>query len=277
MARIRTIKPEFWTNERVMECSLIARLLFIGMWNFADDLGRLPLAPKTIKAQIFPSDEMSSEIIRGMIEELSKNGLILTYEVQDREYIQIVGWQHQRIDKPQPGKCPGPINGYSKIVPGTVETEWKGRDSKGEEGNSEPIGSGAASAPNPRDRLFDEGLKKLEDLTGKGPDSCRSFIGKCLKSAADDASVVLGAIDDAHRNRVADAPAWISARLKTTPPSSATQADMDWDAVLSMYKKTGHWSRFAGPDPDSPACRAPPALLTKYGIRTMRTVEEPAA
>jgi len=34
MARIRTIKPEFWTAEQVMELSRDARLLFIGMWNF---------------------------------------------------------------------------------------------------------------------------------------------------------------------------------------------------------------------------------------------------
>ena len=39
MARIRSIKPEFWTAEQVMECSPMARLLFIGMWNFCDDGG----------------------------------------------------------------------------------------------------------------------------------------------------------------------------------------------------------------------------------------------
>jgi hypothetical protein len=91
LARIRTIKPEFWTNERVMECSANARLLFIGMWNFADDLGRLALAPKTIKAQIFPSDDISFDTVRGMIQELSKNGLLLIYEVEGKEYLQIVG------------------------------------------------------------------------------------------------------------------------------------------------------------------------------------------
>jgi hypothetical protein len=123
MARIRTIKPEFWTNERVMECSPNARLLFIGMWNFADDLGRLAFAPKTIKAQIFPSDDIGFDVIRGMIQELSTNGLLLVYEVNGKEYLQIVGWQHQRIDKPQPGKCPAPVNGYSKNDPGMVATD----------------------------------------------------------------------------------------------------------------------------------------------------------
>lgn len=138
MARIRSIKPEFWTSEQVMECSPIARLLFIGMWNFADDLGRLPLSAKTLKAMIFPSDDMSSDTILGMIQELSRNGLILPYVVEGREYLQITGWQHQRIDKPQPGKYPGPVNGYSENVRGMVATEGKGEEEIGREGIEEP-------------------------------------------------------------------------------------------------------------------------------------------
>src|SRR6185312_13417985 len=147
MARIRTIKPEFWTNERVMECSINARLMFIGMWNFADDLGRLSLSAKTIKAQIFPSDDISSDTILGMISELSRNGLILRYEVEGREYLQIVGWQHQRIDKPQPGKCPGPVNGYSKNDQGMVATEGKGKESKGDAVADGARASGALVTP----------------------------------------------------------------------------------------------------------------------------------
>ena len=87
MARIRTIKPEFWTSEQVMECSTNARLMFLGMWNFADDLGRLPLSAKTIKAQIFPSDSFDLNEILGMIQELSTNGLVLQYEVEGKHYL----------------------------------------------------------------------------------------------------------------------------------------------------------------------------------------------
>ena len=49
MARIRTVKPEFWASEQVMECSPIARLLFIGLWNFCDDAGNHPLSEKTLR------------------------------------------------------------------------------------------------------------------------------------------------------------------------------------------------------------------------------------
>src|ERR1700722_3513210 len=109
MARIRSIKPEFWTSEQVMECSMNTRLMFIGMWNFADDLGRMPHSPKTIKAQIFPSDDLTSENVRGMINELSSKGLVMIYAVDGKEFLQITGWSHQRIDKPQKPKHPAPI------------------------------------------------------------------------------------------------------------------------------------------------------------------------
>jgi hypothetical protein len=55
--------------------------------------------------------------------------------------------------------------------------------------------------------LFSEGLSKLTQMTRKAPDSCRRFLGKCLRAAGDDASVVLALIEDAERHRVVDAPA----------------------------------------------------------------------
>jgi len=37
--RIRSIKPEFWKSETVAALSPLARLLFIGLWNYADREG----------------------------------------------------------------------------------------------------------------------------------------------------------------------------------------------------------------------------------------------
>jgi hypothetical protein len=80
--------------------------------------------------------------------------------------------------------------------------------------DSEANASGAVAPVDHRKRLFDEGLPKLAALTGKGPDACRSFVGKCLKAASDDAVTVLGLIEEAERNQVVDPSAWIAARLK---------------------------------------------------------------
>jgi hypothetical protein len=48
--------------------------------------------------------------------------------------------------------------------------------------------------------------------------------------------------------------------------AAAVTAVMDWDKILTSYKQFGHWSRYAGPDPDSPACLCPKEMLAKYGF-----------
>jgi hypothetical protein len=104
--------------------------MFIGMWNFADDAGRLPLSPKSIKAQIFPSDDIGVDIIRRMIDELSSNALVGIYTVDGKEYLQITGWHHQKIDRPQPGKYPPPPEGHSPNVRRTLAPEEKRKEEK---------------------------------------------------------------------------------------------------------------------------------------------------
>lgn len=102
MARIRTIKPEFWTSEQIVECSLNARLLFIGLWNFCDDNGIHRFSPKTIKMEIFPGDEIKITQIENWLDELKRNGLIKTYHVENKQYLIVTGWHHQKIDRPNP-------------------------------------------------------------------------------------------------------------------------------------------------------------------------------
>ena len=58
-------------------------------------------------------------------------------------------------------------------------------------------------------------------------------------------------------------PAGISS---TAMPAFSTPVDIDWKNVISFYKKSGIWSKWAGPDPDSPACKAPPELLREFGL-----------
>lgn len=131
MSRIRTIKPDFWSSEQVMNCARNSRLLFIGIWNFCDDAGRCVDSAKTLKAQIFPGDiDVSSENVRGMIDELSANGLLVKYEVDGQAFLQVTGWKHQRIDKPQPPKCPPPNSSNVPRVfpPDPIVSNPKGKD-----------------------------------------------------------------------------------------------------------------------------------------------------
>ncbi len=148
MARIRTIKPDFWTNEKVLSIKPLTRLLFVGMWNFADDYGRMDFSPLSIRSKVFPNDPITAADVRDMLNEMCSADLIMIYSAKDKEYIEITGWDHQRIDKRQPSKIPAPfaegsaIRGIPPTSPDHSPTpapvmEGNGRDSNGREGKAE--------------------------------------------------------------------------------------------------------------------------------------------
>lgn len=141
MARIRSIKPEFWSSEQVMECSTNARLLFIGLWNFCDDAGRMTLSPKRIKAQVFSSDDVTAEDVRRLIDELSSNDLLHLYEVEGKEFLQVTGWHHQKIDRPQKSQLPEPPDPNS---PNGRRTIGVGRDRSGGDRKGDNPGGGGS-------------------------------------------------------------------------------------------------------------------------------------
>lgn len=59
--RARNIKPGFFLNDKLAECDFETRLLFIGLWCYADREGRFEWIPKRIKAAIFPYDGVDVE------------------------------------------------------------------------------------------------------------------------------------------------------------------------------------------------------------------------
>src|SRR5579884_303263 len=101
--------------------------------------------------------------------------------------------------------------------------------------SSEAIASDAGASDDPRTNLFNRGLKTLAKITGRTPDSCRALVGKWLKLADDEAVKVLGAIDDAERNRIADPAAWIS-RVLSPKPTQVNSHATDREAVKSQYR-----------------------------------------
>lgn len=130
--------------------------------------------------------------------------------------------------------------------------------------DSEANASGAEAPRDFRAELFGRGLRSLATMTGKGPDACRSFVGKCLKAAGDDAVTVLGLIEDAERNQVVDPSAWIAARLKgpdhAKPKSSVIQAADNLRAKLASFD-----GRAGGQDGLRGGEGAPPPRLLSHG------------
>lgn len=111
MARLRTIKPEFFQNEDLAELSLATRLLFIGLWTLADRRGILEDRPKRIKALLFPYDDID---VQTALSDLKAAGFINRYTVNGVPGIHIIRFtahQNPHInerenDVPEPQSSP---------------------------------------------------------------------------------------------------------------------------------------------------------------------------
>ena len=100
MARIRTIKPEFWEDEKLAKLPVYARLLFIGTWNFADDNGALLANPVLMKSHIFPYEDIGISTISEWIDMLVENGMLIRTTYNGKDYLVIRKFLiHQKINR----------------------------------------------------------------------------------------------------------------------------------------------------------------------------------
>jgi hypothetical protein len=107
VARIRTIKPEFWQDEKLAALDPLTRLVFLGLISMADDAGRLVDNVKSIDGFVFPETGDSCRTALGILAQL---GRILRYDATNgQRIVQIVNWQrHQRVDHPNKYVLPEP-------------------------------------------------------------------------------------------------------------------------------------------------------------------------
>lgn len=103
MARQRIIQPEFWSDAKVARLSLRARLLFMGLWSFADDGGVHPDDVLELRLRIFPGDlDATEKSMLACLDELVEQHLVVRFCAQDGgKYLQVRNWdRHQTIRKP---------------------------------------------------------------------------------------------------------------------------------------------------------------------------------
>jgi hypothetical protein len=103
--RARNIKPGYFTNEDLAECTVTARLCFAGLWMLADREGRLEDRAKRIKAELFAFDSIEVE---PLLVELVSHGFVTRYEVDGQHLIQVLGFKrHQNPHvKERPSELP---------------------------------------------------------------------------------------------------------------------------------------------------------------------------
>lgn len=136
MARIRTVKPEFWQDEDLAECSEAARLLAIGLLNHADDEGYFKANPKLIRSVVFPLTEPSVSI-QDCLKQLENIKYLELFEGSDGKlYGVIINFsKHQKVNRPTPSKFKGlrvltenSVSDHEQLTPGKEQGKEQGRE-----------------------------------------------------------------------------------------------------------------------------------------------------
>ena len=118
MARLRTLKPGFFTDDRLAEIHPLGRLLFQGLWCIADRAGRLEDRPRRIKAEVLPYDDAD---VDGLLTELCNAGFIQRYAVGEARLIQVLSFakhQNPHVREPE-STIPAPDEHSTSPVPDT--------------------------------------------------------------------------------------------------------------------------------------------------------------
>jgi len=146
VARIRTIKPEFFRNAKLydseQETGLPLRLVYAGLWTAADRDGRFKWNPRELKLDCLPYDDVDFSRV---LHALSTRGYIVHYASESGEYGCIPSWnKHQVINNRETASIlPQFIEG-TEIVDASPTREarvtevlkGKGREGKGKEGKN---------------------------------------------------------------------------------------------------------------------------------------------
>lgn len=100
MARIRSIKPGFFKDDRLFDAEkatgLPLRVAFAGLWTVADREGRFKWQPRVIKTDVLPYDDVDFEAVLVALCEIGK---VQRYRVAGKEYGLVSGFkEHQTVN-----------------------------------------------------------------------------------------------------------------------------------------------------------------------------------
>ena len=183
MARIRTIKPEFWSDKKVASWPLFTRLLYIGLWTSADDHGRGSAEQARVAAELFPYDlsrdpsETLARVAAGF-ETLAAEGRVTLYEVRGELFYEVARWKdHQRVDNAGKPRFPTPLDQDARPYRDSRETcgekpleQGTGNRDQGT-GKESPNGDSCPEVCDPQtpDEKIDEGSVVMVFQTNGNP------------------------------------------------------------------------------------------------------------
>ncbi len=263
MARIRTIKPDFFTSDDICALSPLARLLYIGLWCEADREGRFAWTPKAFRRRYLPDDQTDIEVL---CHELLARDLVRLYG-DDLAFIPTF-LDHQHVNpREAQSVLPAPDSDASARV-SDAQVGKEGRE--GKEGNAATRRVGVQSAH----RMPDDFKPSDEDRAWAAkarPDLTPALLDMETERMRNHANA---------NNRTAHnwGPNWRNwigkADAAAAPPrGSSTKGDAvtalppaePWEQRVRGYKPGGFWKpNDWGPPPENPLTRVPAPILAAW-------------
>jgi len=184
--RARNIKPGFFKNDELAALPPLVRILFQGLWCYADYRGNLEDRPARIKIEILPYDDCN---VVEMIDALEEAGFVQRYLVNGARYLHIPKFlKHQNPHKNERlkgSKIPQPLSSAGENLDTEAYFAVSGAEhpSEAQKSSFELESSGLSSVPVPDgngSRHADSGslipesglqCSRVEDSTRKVPGS----------------------------------------------------------------------------------------------------------
>lgn len=189
MPRIRSVKPEFWTSERLGTLlpgvdGRQARLLFIALWNLAEDHGVCRGSPVYLRGAAFIYDEdVTAKDVERWLSMLEAGRFIVRYQDNGSSLIWIRGFdEHQKIDRKsktslrEPSReekdgCASP----RRVLDEPSLQEGKGREGKGEERN---LPASQSAPPEASPQASGEELPDVTHHAEEVPNAVAAFVAQ---------------------------------------------------------------------------------------------------
>lgn len=110
MARMRTLKPEFFRDKKIQQLSPTAALVFQALWCMADDGGVAPADPERVYGEMFIGwAKIGLKETTLALTQLYGSGRVVLFRVGDDQYAEIPSFaRHQQPKNPSKFRYPRP-------------------------------------------------------------------------------------------------------------------------------------------------------------------------
>jgi hypothetical protein len=244
--RIRTIKPEWLDDERLVLASSDARVLSIALLLLSDDYGRGRANRVVLAARVFPGK--IPETLANALDTLEKLNFVVLYEVDGQSYFAIRNWEkHQKVDKPGKPQIPAPPQNHSasltpeKIreslakLPESLATDQDQDRDQDHIPAREPVFDAALGVPPPR-------LVPVDDTPT--PSEVRRVLALFETEWTVAAGVPLGLVANRETQRAIELLRWAATARPSAPLEAIQEAAAAACSDAGFRRLGGPWAAF---------------------------------